>query len=77
MTSYSFGIQEENGFSPAELEVFPGHATMEGGYMYPNDQPGLGIDIDEEKAKNLLVGDQVRAFYAAEDRRADGSVVRP
>ena len=45
--------------------------------MYPNDQPGLGIDIDEEKAKNLLVGDQVRAFYAAEDRRADGSVVRP
>ena len=44
--------------------------------MYPNDQPGLGVDIDEEKAKNLLVGDQVRAFYAAEDRRADGSVVR-
>ena len=77
MTSYSFGIQEENGFGAEELEAFPGHATMEGGYMYPNDQPGLGIDIDEEKAKNLLVGDQVRAFYAAEDRRADGSVVRP
>ncbi|MCE2450815.1 MAG: hypothetical protein J4F35_21440 [Candidatus Latescibacteria bacterium] len=39
--------------------------------------PWLGIDIYEEKAKNLLVGDQVRAFYVAEDRRADGSVVRP
>ena len=36
-----------------------------------------GIDIDEDKAKKLLVGDQVCAFYAAEDRRADGSVVRP
>ena len=77
MASYSFGIQEENHFSEEELTVFPGHATMEGGYMYPNDQPGLGIDIDEEKAAELLTQSEMRVGHAAEDRRADGTVVRP
>ena len=77
MASYSFGIQEENHFSEEELAAFPGHATMEGGYMYPNDQPGLGIDIDEEKAAALLTESEVRVGHAAEDRRADGTVVRP
>jgi mannonate dehydratase len=77
MASPSFGIQEENHFSPQELEVFPGHASQEGGYLYPNDSPGLGIDIDEEKAKALLEADRIGPSATAEDRRADGSVVRP
>jgi mannonate dehydratase len=77
MASTSFGIQEENHFSPQELEVFPGHCVQDGGYMYANDKPGLGIDIDEEKAKALLDPDKLHVHRAAEDRRADGSVVRP
>ena len=77
MSSYSFGIQEENHFSGEELEAFPGHATMDGGYMYSNGQPGLGIDIDEEKAAKLLKAEPLKAYFAAEDRRADGSIVRP
>ena len=77
MSSYSFGIQEENHFSDEELEAFPGHATMDGGYMYSNGQPGLGIDIDEEKAAKLLKVKPLKAYFAAEDRRADGSIVRP
>ncbi len=77
MSSTSFGIQEENGFSPAERDAFPGIAVLEGGYLYPNDEPGLGIDIDEEKAAALLNADHTGTGYAAEDRRADGSVVRP
>jgi mannonate dehydratase len=75
MASSSFGIQEENHFSPEELDVFPGHARLEGGYLYANDQPGLGIDIDETKAKALLENESCN--HAAEDRRPDGSVVRP
>jgi mannonate dehydratase len=78
LASYSFGIQEENHFRPEELELFPGHAEQVGGYMYANDQPGLGIDIDEEKAKKLLSAERLATpKYMAEDRRADGSVVRP
>lgn len=78
LSKYSFGIQEENWFSEAELEAFTYHPMLENGYLYPSDKPGLGIDIDEEKAKKLLDPDRVaRPRYVAEDRRADGSPVRP
>ncbi len=78
LSSWSFGIQEENHFRASELEAFPGHAVLEGGYLYANDAPGLGIDIDEDKAAALLdPARAARSFRAAEDRRADGSVVRP
>ena len=78
LASWSFGIQEENHFGTVELDVFPGHAILEGGYLYPNDQPGLGIDIDETKAAQLLDAEQAkRPHHMAEDRRVDGSIVRP
>jgi mannonate dehydratase len=78
LASYSFGIQEENWFSEAELDAFPGHPRLERGYLYPSDGPGLGIDIDEEKAAKLIDPERYkRVRYVAEDRRADGSPVRP
>lgn len=78
MAVWNFGIQEENHFAPEELEVFPGHAELEGGYLYPNEQPGFGIDIDEDKARRLLDLDLAsKHMYAEEDRLADGTVVRP
>lgn len=75
LVSTSFGIQEENQFSEAERDAFPGAAVLEGGYLYPNDNPGLGLDIDEDKATALFK--ERGATGTAEDRRADGSVVRP
>ncbi|MBT5875631.1 MAG: mandelate racemase [Candidatus Latescibacteria bacterium] len=78
MASWSFGIQEENHFRSEEYDAFPGHAVLEGGHLYANDAPGLGIDIHEERATALLDPAEVaRPRPAAEDRRADGSVVRP
>jgi mannonate dehydratase len=78
MASWSFGIQEENHFAPEEYDAFPGHASLEGGYLYPNEQPGLGINIDEEKAAALLDPDRAaKSLYMAEDRRMDGTIVRP
>jgi len=80
MAIWNFGIQEENHFRPEELEVFPGHAVLEGGYLYVNDKPGLGIDIDEDKAAKLLNADLVgrrRGWTMSTDRRADGTLVRP
>jgi len=74
----SFGVQEENHFRSEEYDLFPGHALLEGGYLYANDNPGLGLDIDEAKAKALLNPDlAAKSFYMAEDRRTDGSIVRP
>lgn len=78
LASWSFGIQEENHFRPQELDAFPGHAELAGGYLYLSGKPGLGIDIDETKAAALLDNRYTASgHYAAEDRRADGSVVRP
>jgi mannonate dehydratase len=50
LTTPNFGIQEETIFSDATREVFPGAPELRGGYMYSNDQPGWGIDIDEQAA---------------------------
>lgn len=78
MACWNFGIQEENHFKPEEYETFPGHAILEGGHLYPNESPGLGIDIDEAKAEMLVDQEKARrSFFMAEDRRADGSIVRP
>ena len=78
LTSWNFGIQEENHFRPEELDIFPGYAILEGGYLYANDQPGLGIDIDEEKAAALLDAEHAnRPRVGGGDRKADGTIVRP
>jgi mannonate dehydratase len=78
LASWNFGIQEENHFRAEELEAFPGHAVLDGGYLYANDQPGLGIDIDEARAARLLDPERSRRHHhMAEDRRADGTIVRP
>jgi mannonate dehydratase len=78
LASWNFGIQEENHFRPEELDAFPGHAVLDRGYLYANDQPGLGIDVDEAKAARLLDPERAsRRLYMAEDRKADGTVVRP
>ncbi|MCE5259502.1 MAG: mandelate racemase [Chloroflexi bacterium] len=78
LASWSFGIQEENHFRPQELEAFPGHAELSGGYLYLSGAPGLGIDIDEDRAAALVDPEASgRLHFAAEDRRADGSIVRP
>lgn len=78
LSSWNFGIQEENHFRPEELDAFPGHARLEGGYLYPSEGPGLGIDVDEDRAARLLDHSSPAMPHAMpEDRRADGTLVRP
>ena len=79
MSSWAFGIQEENDFRPEENAVFPGHAVLEGGYLYPNEGPGLGIDIDEGAAVALLDPEKMKRnfMFGEPDRKADGTSVRP
>lgn len=72
----NFGIQEEPGFPDSLAEVFPGMPEVHDGYMWANDRPGLGIDIDEEAALKLPHKDQPSGVFD-NVRRADGTVVTP
>lgn len=71
----NFGIQEFAGFTEAEQEVFPGCPTVRDGYLYPNGKPGLGIDLDEEKAAKYPC--QFRDHGWLRARLPDGTAVRP
>jgi mannonate dehydratase len=46
----NFGIQEWAGIKDVLHEVFPGSPTLKDGYVYLNDKPGFGVDIDEKLA---------------------------
>ncbi len=71
----NFGIQEFGAFKGAETDVFPGCPELRGGYLYPNDRPGLGIDVDEEAAAKFPCKLHVDTWSQA--RLPDGSIQRP
>ncbi len=46
----NFGIQEYSEFNDAHREIFPGLPENRNGYLYANDRPGWGIEVDEKAA---------------------------
>jgi mannonate dehydratase len=74
---YNFGIQEEHFFRDETREVFPGTPEIHDGCMWPSDRPGLGIDIDEEKAARYPYPEHPNMGNWPAIRRADGTVIRP
>lgn len=71
----NFGVQEWWRFPELVYEMFPGLPEVRNGYMYPNDNPGLGIDIDEKLAAKYPCQDTVEAW--TQTRLPDGSPTRP
>jgi len=71
----NFGVQEWCRFSEVFYEIFPGLPEVRNGYMYPNDKPGLGIDINEELAAKYPCQDFVDEW--TQTRWPDGSPARP
>lgn len=71
----NFGIQEWCRFPEHVYEVFPGTPEVRNGYMYPNDRPGLGIDVNEELAAKFPCKDEVE--WWTQTRLPDGSPARP
>lgn len=73
----NFGIHEMHRFSEATREVFPGTPEIRAGYIWPNDRPGFGVDIDEKLAARYPYPSH--PFNGAWDavRRLDGTVIRP
>jgi mannonate dehydratase len=72
---HNFGIQESVQFNQATQDVFPGLATLKNGYMYVNEAPGWGVDLNEELAKKFPLPEA--PGYWLPTRRKDGTAVRP
>lgn len=75
IVSHNFGIQEWCGLSDRLQEVFPGSPQVKDGYVYPNDRPGLGIDIDEAKAAAYPCANALPQWTQA--RLPDGTAFTP
>ena len=71
----NFGVQEWCRFPELVYEIFPGTPEVRNGYMYPNQQPGLGIDVNEELAAKYPCQDTIEHW--TQTRLPDGSPARP
>ncbi|MEY4733994.1 MAG: hypothetical protein RLZZ464_2060 [Pseudomonadota bacterium] len=88
LASRNFGVQEWSGTEPpnfviqelkgpreALLDVFPGLPEFRKGYVYANDLPGLGVDIDEAQAALYPCDSGVTTW--TQTRLIDGSLHTP
>lgn len=84
----NFGVQEWSGIEPpnfviqtlrsqhgALLEVFDGLPEFKDGYVYANDRPGLGVDINEKEAEKYPCTAEVTTW--TQTRRRDGALQTP
>ncbi|KAB1435718.1 enolase C-terminal domain-like protein [Candidatus Galacturonibacter soehngenii] len=71
----NFVIQELKGPHGALLEVFPGLPEFEKGYVYANELPGLGVDINEAEAAKYPCENTVTTW--TQTRRRDGALQTP
>jgi len=72
---HNFGIQEWGRRGEAEQAMFPGMPVLRGGYVYPNDRPGLGIEFDERLASEHPCDDANPTWTVS--RLPDGTIWRP
>ena len=70
---WNFGIQESHFWSEKAQAVFPGCQTYRNGYMYINEAPGLGVDINEKEAAKYPIGTKSNWTL----RKGDGTIIRP
>lgn len=72
VSSYNFGIQEYGNINPVVSSIVKGGPVYKEGYLYMEDRPGIGIEIDEEMAARYPY---VRAYVPYCRRSTDGSIV--
>jgi mannonate dehydratase len=79
LASYNFGIHEGAIFQKNTQEVFVGCPEVKNGYMYAQEKPGLGMEVDEKLAAKFPFPDGPPNFdYSwGTTRRRDGTVIRP
>ncbi|MFC1692714.1 enolase C-terminal domain-like protein, partial [Candidatus Latescibacterota bacterium] len=77
---WNFGIQEFRQRSELEHEIYPGCPTFKkdkdgNGYLYVNEAPGLGIDINEKLAARYPLAEEHSRWWNRK-RQADGTLIR-
>jgi mannonate dehydratase len=77
VTTSAFGIQEGHVYNDATHDVFPGTPVPVNGYLYPSDEPGWGIDLDESEAAKFPPETHLHERWAARVRRPDGGLEAP
>jgi mannonate dehydratase len=75
LACHNFGIQEVINFDEPLYEVFPGTPELRNGYVWANDKPGWGVDIDEEKAAKYPI--DVVPIEWTQSRWPDGTLWTP
>ena len=88
LAAANFGVQEWSGIEPpnfviqklrdnhgALLDVFPGLPEYKDGYVYANDRPGLGVDLNESEAAKYPCVNEVTTW--TQTRLPDGSLQTP
>ena len=81
LASYNFGVQEGGAIRGVEAEIFKGSETFKDGYLYPNDSPGWGIEVDEKLAAKYPFraggggGGNLNGGWGV-IRRLDGTVIK-
>ena len=66
----NFGVQEWTAYPEPAYEVMPGAIELRDGAAYPNERPGLGVEIDEERAARYPYQEGFMPIV----RRADGTL---
>ena len=68
-------IQELKGPRGALRAVFPGLPEFRQGFVYANDKPGLGVDLDEVEATRYPCDNRVTNW--TQTRLANGTLQSP
>ena len=71
----NFGIQEWFGISERLHEVFPGSPELRGGYVYPSDEPGIGVEVNEKLAAQYPPVEKITRW--TQTRLPDGGLNLP
>jgi mannonate dehydratase len=78
----NFGVQESSAFDDATREVFSGCPELKNGYLYANEAPGWGIEVDERAAAKYPFGhgesgerQRLNGGWG-EIRRPDGTLIK-
>jgi mannonate dehydratase len=67
---HNYGIQEYMQHSEKTNLVFEQSMTFENGYLHPGEEPGLGVEFNEEAAASF----PYQQAYLPYNRLADGTV---
>jgi mannonate dehydratase len=75
LACHNFGIQEAVPFDERMHEVFPGTPELRDGYLWANDKPGWGVDMDEAQAAKYQL--EFKTIEWTQTRLPDGTLWTP